>query len=79
MTQELPTPDNASWKTQTYLIGGLTGLILGVLAAYFFARVSEEYDIAERPRISTIDALKLAVAVLAIMRQITDLGAKNAK
>lgn len=76
---DLPAPDSSNWKTQTYFIGGIAGLALGLLSAYFFARVSEEYDIADRPRISTIDALKLAVAVLAIMRQITDLGAKNAK
>lgn len=81
MTDNLPVPEKPNWKMQTYIVGGLTGLALGLLSAYFFARVSEENELNGPSRISTIDTLKLAVAVLAIMRQITDLGAsgKNKK
>lgn len=75
---DLPTPDSSNWKQQTYLVGGIAGLVFGVLSAYFFTRVSDEYELEDRPHISTMDALKLAVALLAIIRQITDLGVKSA-
>ena len=76
--EQLPTTTD-QWKTQTYLVGGLAGLVLGILSAYFFARVSEENGNSGPSRIKTIDGLKLAVAVLGIMRQITDLGAGSKK
>ena len=80
MTDNLPVAgDNNNWKTQTYLVGGLAGLAIGLLAAYFFARVSEESNQEGPTRIGTIDGLKLAVAVLAVIRQITDLGAGSKK
>lgn len=79
MTDEVPAVNTHTWKRQTYIIGGLAGLALGMLAAYFFARVSEENGADGPSRINTIDTLKLAVAVLGIMRQITDLGASSGK
>lgn len=78
MSNNLPaTTEN--WKTQTYILGGLAGLAIGILTAYFFARVSEENGDDGPSRIKTMDGLKLAVAILGIMRQITDLGASGKK
>ncbi len=78
MNDNLPaTTDN--WKTQTYILGGLVGLAIGILTAYFFARVSEENGDEGPSSIKTMDGLKLAVSVLAIMRQITDLGTGSKK
>ncbi len=68
--------DNA-WKLRVYLFGGLVGLAVGLLAAYFYARVSEENESGQPNRIKTMDAMKLAVALLSVVRQITDLGAKR--
>jgi len=78
MTSDLPAIP-ANWKTRMYLLGGVAGLGLGVLAAYLYARASEEHGAVEPNRLKTMDALKLAVAVLAIVRQITDLGAGDSK
>jgi len=78
MTSDLPSTSAPRWKTRTYITGGLAGLAVGLLAAYFFARVSEEHGV-EPGRIKTMDALKLAVALLSIIRQITDIGAGNGK
>lgn len=79
MTNDVPATSDTNWKKQTYIIGGLVGLVLGLLTAYFFARVSEENGEVGASRLSTIDTLKLAVSVLGIMRQITDMGAGSKK
>lgn len=74
---DLTAKSNNAWKLRVYLFGGLVGLAVGFLAAYFYARVSEENGFAQPNRIKTMDALKLAVALLSVVRQITDLGAKR--
>ncbi len=78
MTSDLTSTPVASHKMRTYVAGGLAGLVVGLLAAYFYARVSDEHGV-EPGRIGTMDALKLAVALLSIIRQITDMGASNGK
>jgi hypothetical protein len=78
MTNNLPEPQE-NWKPQVYLLGGLAGVIIGVLAAYFYARASEEISPRQPSRIKTMDALKLGVALLSLIRQITDLGADGHK
>jgi gas vesicle protein len=77
MTNASPSP--ANWKMRAYLAGGLIGLIVGLVAAYFYARVSEENEAEKPSRIKTMDALKLAVSLLSVVRQITDLGAGSGK
>ena len=81
MTSELradpPAKSETAWKLRVYLLGGLIGLMIGLLAAYFYARVSEENGFEQPNRIKTMDALKLAVALLSVVRQITDLGARR--
>lgn len=82
MTTQPPAPPAstpANWKLQTYLLGALIGLALGLLTAYFFARASEEHGRSGPSPIKTLDALKLSVSVLGIIRQITDLGASAAR
>ena len=73
------TPSNQSWKTKAYIFSGVAGLAVGLLAGYFFIRVADENEAEGPMRIKTMDALGLAVALLGIVRQITDLGAKNSK
>ncbi len=72
--------DVQSWKSKTYMTGGLAGLIVGLLSAYLYARASEEVNTEGGPeRIKTLDGLKLAVALLGVIRQITDLGTGGGK
>ena len=78
MIGDLPTT-SPDWKPKAYIIGGLLGLGVGLLAAYFYARVTEENGSDSPGQIKTMDALKLGVSLLSILRQITDLGAGSGK
>jgi hypothetical protein len=68
-----------NWKPRSYFAGALAGLFMGLLAAYFYARASEEHHQQGPERIKTMDALKLGVSLMSLIRQITDLGVGNGK
>ncbi len=73
-----PRATGLDWKTQTYLIGAIIGLALGLLSAYLFIRAAEENMKGEKPRkVGTGDAMKLVLSVLTLVRQIADIGAKS--
>lgn len=64
------------WKNQIYAAGLISGSIFGLLSAYMYARASEEdvSRLGHRQRISTGELLGLGLALLAVVRQITELG-----
>jgi hypothetical protein len=66
------TPD---WKMRTTLVGSALGALAGVAAAMMFIRRSEETG--EPPRLHKTDpglVLAAGVTLLALLRQIADLG-----
>jgi len=79
MASDLLNARNGDWKPRVYVVGGAAGVIFGLLAAYFYARASEENMLDHPPRIKTMDAIKLGVALLALVREITDLGIDSSK
>jgi hypothetical protein len=63
---------NESWKNKILIVGGLIGALLGVGAALLYVRTAEE---AGGPReVSTGQVLKLAVAALGVVRQVSQLA-----
>ena len=77
MTSDLPEVRNDS--SQLYLVSGALGLVIGLISAYLFLRASAENGSEGGRRVKTMDALGLAVAMLSVIRQITDLGAGGKK
>jgi hypothetical protein len=66
-----------NWKRKTYLLGALGGTIFGLLSAYLFARAAEEE--AERnngvpSKVATGQLIGIALAALALIRQIAEMG-----
>ena len=64
---------DTSWRTKTYLIGGLAGLLIGLGTAFLLVRSSDERS-GGPPEVSTMDALKVGVAVIGLVRGIAALG-----
>ncbi|MDX2160794.1 MAG: hypothetical protein SF162_05665 [bacterium] len=76
----LPTKNNqeGNWKTQTYLLGVIGGTLFGLVAAFFYNRAAEDdttkNHLARPNRVQTGDLLGLGLAMLAIFRQVAELG-----
>lgn len=74
----VPGAASQNWKVRTYLIGAVVGLMLGLLAAYLFARAAEENNHSATPqKVGTGDMMKLTLSVLNLIRQVADLGARD--
>ncbi len=67
-----------NWKTPFYAIGAIIGLVIGFLAAHMYTQAVEENHNGIVPQVETSDVFRLGLAAVALMRQITDLGAKDA-
>lgn len=72
MTEMEMELDN-SWKTKTYIIGAVAGALIGLGTAFLLARSSDERS-GGPPEVTTMDALKVGIAVIGVMRGIAALG-----
>jgi len=61
-----------SWKTRVLIAGGLIGALLGLGAGFLYVRVTEETGGSKK--ISTGNAVKLAIAALGVVRQASQLS-----
>lgn len=60
------------WKTKTIIAGALLGAMAGVIAGLLIVQRAEETH--TNPRLSAGDGVKVGLGVLAILRQIGDIG-----
>lgn len=63
-------------RQRVYLLGILAGAVYGLVAAYFYARAHEE-DLRRGDagsRVQTSELITVAVAALAMVRQIAEMG-----
>ncbi len=72
-----PAARGLSWQASAYLIGALIGLLLGLLTAYLYVRASQESASKGPTKIKTGDAMKVSLALLTLIRQITEIGSKS--
>jgi hypothetical protein len=76
MANLTPESGQSSWKRQTYLMGAAIGSLIGLVSAYLYARAAEEdaERLGKPERVQTGDMLGLGLALLAVVRQIAELG-----
>jgi len=76
MTQISPLNDPKS-RPQRLIIGGIIGSLFGLLGAYFYSRAVED-DVrqngTQRNPVSTGEIIGLGLAVLALLRQVSEMG-----
>lgn len=68
---------NTSWQQRVFAIGGVVGVALGLLAAYLYVQAAEQRGDAGQPDPpSAGDTVRLGVALLAIIRTVTEWGGR---
>lgn len=74
---------NSNWKFQTYVRGSMIGLMVGIAAAYLYTRAAEENQLTDGIEdvapIGASDMVKVSLSILALVRQITELGGNSSK
>jgi hypothetical protein len=66
------------WRPKVFVFGGLIGAVVGLLSAYLYVRASEERGDSEPPEVpGTGDAVRLGTALLAIVRTVSEWGARR--
>ncbi len=61
-----------SWKARVLIAGGIIGALLGLGAGFLYVRVAEESGGPKN--VSTGEVVKLAIAALGVVRQVSQLG-----
>lgn len=64
-----------NWKTKTLIAGALLGAVAGVIGGMLVIQRAEENH--TNPHLSAGDGVKVGMSVLAILRQIGDIGGKR--
>ena len=76
MTEISPLNDPKA-RPQRLIIGGIIGSLFGLLGAYFYSRAVED-DVrqngTQRNPVSTGEIIGLGLAVLALLRQVSEMG-----
>jgi hypothetical protein len=64
-----------NWKTKTLIIGALIGAVAGVIAGALVIQRAEETQ--SNPKLTAGDGVKVGLGVLALLRQVGDLGGRK--
>ncbi len=74
---ELSPINNPKARPQRLIIGGIIGGLFGLLGAYFYSRAAED-DVrqngVQRNQASTGEIIGLGLAILALLRQVSEMG-----
>lgn len=62
----------SGWKTKILLAGAVIGALAGLGAAYLYVKKSDE--LAERPRLTSGEGMKIGMGVVGLLKMIADLG-----
>ncbi len=76
MSDMIQQSNKNNWKTQTYIIGAAAGLLFGLFSAYMYNRSATDYGSlpSGENRVKTTEVLGLGLALLGIIRQVTEMG-----
>lgn len=63
-----------NWKTKTLLIGGVIGAVIGVIGALVLVQQADKAQ--SRPQLTAGDGVKVGLGVLAVLKLLSELGAR---
>jgi hypothetical protein len=63
--------NETNWRTKAFVVGGVTGAVLGLCAAYLYVNAVEREG--ADPDLQPGEAVGIGLALLAVLRQIANL------
>jgi positive regulator of sigma E activity len=73
----LPVETSESNRSQIYFIGSFIGLAVGFISAYLYARAADEAE--NENDLEAGDYVKIGLALVTLVRQMTELGSGKKK
>ncbi len=64
-----------NWRNQTFIIGAIAGLLLGLAGAYIVIQRAEQLNTV--PEITPTDGVKIGLGVLGVLRLVADIAEKG--
>ncbi|HEX9019291.1 MAG TPA: hypothetical protein VF806_08895 [Anaerolineaceae bacterium] len=64
-----------NWRNQTFIIGAVAGILLGLASAYIFIQRAEQ--LKEQPQLTAGDGVKIGLGVLGVLRLVADIAEKG--
>lgn len=64
-----------SGKSKIYILGGLSGLLIGILAAFLFIRRAESEQV--ELKINANQGMRVGMSLLNVLRSIAELGSEK--
>jgi len=79
--QEMQPFDRAGWRNRILFLGVTVGVVVGVLSALLYMRAADEHIRKQGvpPPAQNGELIGLALAILAVVRQISELGRPDLK
>jgi hypothetical protein len=65
-----------NWKTKVLIVSTVVGAMTGLLTGFLLSRTAEESGDSP-PEINTLDAIKVVLGVIGVVRGIAALGNRN--
>jgi hypothetical protein len=72
--EELKMEENSKWKSTTFIIGGVVGLLAGLVAAFFLVKRYENSP--EDLKLTSKDGVKIGMGFASLLKIITESGSK---
>ena len=63
-----------TWKNKALLLGSIIGALAGLGSALLYIRSVQDSGVEEPNRVSTGDALKMGLAVVGLVKQVSSLA-----
>jgi hypothetical protein len=64
--------ENSGWKTKVMILGGVSGLLIGLVAAFLFIKNRPTGE--DQQKLTSKDGMKLGMGLVSFIKQVIEIG-----